>query len=106
MLYITRSRYKESVKAGDLEKVNRLIDTELIPALETIAGVRSAQAYNSIAGEVTFVLDMEDMATIDRILADPGLKPVMGRVLYEWMVRVGGEVLYDRPVWQGLYGEG
>ena len=103
MLYITRNRYKESVKSEDLSKINKLIDTEIIPALEKVEGVRSAHAYNSIAGELTFVLDTQDMATVDRILADPGLKAVMGK-LFNVLVCIGGEVLYDRQRWEGLYG--
>ena len=102
MLYVTRSRYKDAVKARDLLEINKLIDTEIIPAVEKVEGMRSAQAYNSIAGEITFVLDVQDLATVDRILADPGCKAVLGKML-DFVVRTGGEVLYDRPTWQGLY---
>jgi hypothetical protein len=65
---------------------------------------RSAQAYNSINGEVTFVLDIQNMATVDRILADPGTRAGMAWA-YDLLVRTGGEVLYDRPAWQRLYGK-
>ena len=105
MLYVTRSRVKESLKSEDLSEVNKLIDTEIIPVVGKVEGVQSAQAYNSITGEVTFVLDIQDLATIDRLLADAGCRAVFGR-LYDYLVRTGGEVLYDRPTWQGLYGKG
>ena len=104
MLYITRNRVKESVKSEHFAKVNKLVDAEIIPAVEKVDGVRSAQAYNSITGELTFLLEMQDLATIDRLLADPGCRAVFGK-MSEYLVRTGGEVLYDRPVWQGLYGE-
>jgi hypothetical protein len=104
MLYITRSRVKELVTSAHLAQVNELIDTEIVPAVEEVEGVRSAQAFNSITGELTFVLDMQDLATIDRLLADPGCRAVFGK-MNEFLVRTGGEVLYDRPVWQGLYGK-
>jgi hypothetical protein len=103
MLYITRSRVKESVTGEQLAEINRRIDTEAIPAIKQVEGVRSVQAYNSIAGEVTFVLDIANMATVDRILADAGTRAGMAWV-YDLLVRTGGEVLYDRPAWQGLYG--
>ncbi len=102
MLYITRNRYKDSVTAKDLLAINKLIDSEIIPAVDKVEGVRSTQAYNSIAGEVTFVLDIQDLATVDRILADPGCKAVFGKLL-DFLGRTGGEVLYDRPKWQKLY---
>ena len=104
MLYVTRGRYKESVKGEDLLEINKFTDTELIPAVEKVEGVRSAQAYNSITGELTFVLDIRDLATIDRLLADPGCKAVLGKTL-AFMVRTGGEVLYDCPLWQEMYGK-
>lgn len=104
MLYITRSRVKESVKSEHLAGVNKIIDTEILPALEKVEGIRSARAFNSITGELAFVLDIQDMATIDRLLADTGCREVLGK-LYNDTVRTGGEILYDRPVWQGLYGK-
>ena len=104
MLYITRSRVKESVKATELSAFNKLIDTQLIPAVQKVEGVRSATAYNSITGEVTFVLDIQDLATVDRLISDAGCKAVFNQ-LYDYTVRTGGEVLYDRAVWQGLYGK-
>ena len=36
MLYITRNRYKESVTANNLPDINKLIDTEIIPAIENV----------------------------------------------------------------------
>ena len=56
------------------------------------------------AGEVTFVLDIQDLATVDRLISDAGCKAVFNQ-LYDYTVRTGGEVLYDRAVWQGLYGK-
>lgn len=104
MLYITRYRVKESVKSAQLPGVNKLMDTGTIPAVEKVEGVRSAKAYNSITGEVTFVLDIVDLATVDRILADARCKAMFGK-LFDDLVRTGGEVLYDRAAWQGLYGK-
>ena len=104
MLYITRNRLKEHVGPEHLGTINRLIDEELIPAVSKVEGVRSATAYNSITGEVNFIIDMNDLATIDRVLADKGLAAVFGKLMKD-LSRTGGEVLYDRPVWQALYGK-
>ncbi len=104
MLYITRNRYKESVTAQNIPDINKLIDTEIIPAIENVDGVKSATAFNSITGEITFILDIQDLATVDRILTNPGTRAALGKI-YDVMVRTGGEVLYDRPKWEGLYGK-
>ncbi len=104
MLYITRSRYKESVKAENIPDINKLIDAEIIPAIEKVEGVQSIKAYNSITGEVNMVMDIQNLATVDRIMSDPGVRAVAGKI-YDVLVRTGGDVLYDRPKWQGLYGK-
>jgi len=104
MLYITRSRYKESVMASNIPDINKLFDTEIIPAIEKVEGVQSVKAYNSITGEVNMVMDIQNLATVDRIMADPGVRAIAGKI-YDVLARTGGEVLYDRPQWQGLYGK-
>jgi hypothetical protein len=104
MLYITRSRQKESMPAEQLSELNHLIDNEIIPAVREIQGVRAAQAYNSIGGELVMLLDIENMATVDRIISNRAIAPAFSK-LTSYVVRTGGEVLYDRPAWQGLYGK-
>jgi hypothetical protein len=105
MLYITRSRYKESVSATGLAEANKFVDMEVLPAAKAVPGVRSAQSYNSISGEMVFILEVENLATIDRVLSDPGCHAAFAK-LHTYFARSGGEVLYDRAKWQGLYGEG
>jgi hypothetical protein len=105
MLYLTRSRQKESMRPEQLAELNGLIDTEIIPAIRDIQGVRSVQAYNSINGELVLLLDIENLATVDRIISNRDLAPSLSK-LTGYVVRTGGEVLYDRPAWQGLYGKG
>lgn len=53
-------------------------------------------------GELVALLDIKDLASVDRILADPGCRATFGE-LYELTVRTGGEILFDRPQWQQLY---
>ena len=103
MLYTTRFRLKESLMPKDMVEVNRLIDTKIIPAANKVEGVRSAACYQSSNGELIMLLDVANLATVDRILADKGCQAVFGE-LYALCVRTGGEILFDRPAWQALYG--
>jgi hypothetical protein len=104
MLYTTRFRLKESLLPKDMAEVNRLIDTKIIPAGTAVEGVRSVAGYQSITGELVLMLDIADLATVDRILADKGCQAVFGE-LYALTMRTGGEILFDRPAWQALYGK-
>jgi hypothetical protein len=102
MLYSVRFRLKESLQPQEMAEVNKLIDTKIIPAVEKVDGVRSAQFYQSITGEITGFVDIENLAAVDRILADSGCRAVFGEMTAV-TIRTGGEVFYDRPVWQNLY---
>lgn len=104
MLYTTRFRLKESLMPKDMVEVNRLIDTKIIPAANKVKGVRSSASYQSSNGELVMILDVADLATVDRILADKGCQAVFGE-LYALCVRTGGEIFFDRPAWQALYGK-
>ena len=103
MLYTTRFRLKESLMPKDMVDINRLIDTKIIPAADKVKGVRSSACYQSSNGELVMILDVADLATVDRILADKGCQAVFGE-FYAVCVRTGGEILFHRPAWQALYG--
>jgi hypothetical protein len=49
-------------------------------------------------------MEIDNMATIDRVIVDPGVAGIMGRT-YEFVSRIGGEILVDRPAWQDIYGK-
>jgi hypothetical protein len=103
MLYIVRVRMKESTTGADIGPLNKLLDTELLPALASVDGVNSAEGYNSITGEIVVLLDIENTGTVDKLLSNSAVAAATGKWL-ELAVRSGGEILYDRPAWQGLYG--
>ena len=102
MIYITRFRIKESVQPTETAEVHKLFDTKIIPAVEGVEGVRSAQVFQSFNGELVALIEMDNLATVDRILVDEGCRAVFGE-LGKHTMRTGGEVLYDRPAWQALY---
>ena len=103
MLYSTRSRLKESLSQEEIARAHEILDTKVIPAVLQVEGVNSFDVYQASNGELVALLDVKDLASVDRILADPGCRAVFG----EWnrlTMRTGGEILFDRPQWQQLYG--
>ena len=103
MIFVVRNRYKESLKPEDFAKVNRLIDEEIIPAMEKIKGVKSVRAYNSFGGEIVMLVEIEELAAIDRALVDHEYNRIASQ-MFDYMVRVGGDVWYDRKSWERCYG--
>jgi len=103
MIYVVRNRYKESLKPEDFGKVNRLIDEQVIPAMEKIKGVKSMRAFNSFGGEIILLVEIEELAAIDRALVNEEYNKIASQ-MFDYMVRVGGDVWYDRKGWEKCYG--
>jgi len=103
MMFVVRQRYKESVKPEDFEKVNRLLDEGVIPAMEKIRGVKSVRAFNSFGGDVVVLVEIEELAAIDRALVDEEFNRIASR-MFDYMVRVGGDIWYDRKSWEKCFG--
>ena len=53
---------------------------------------------------MVLILDIANLTAVDRILADKGCQAVFGE-FYALTVRTGGELLFERPAWQALYGK-
>jgi hypothetical protein len=103
MIYVVRNRYKEVLKPEDFAKVNRLIDEGIIPAMERIRGVKSVRAFNSFGGEIILLVEIDELAAIDRALIDEEYNQIAS-AMFDYMVRVGGDVWYDRKSWEKCYG--
>ena len=103
MIFVVRNRYKESLKPEDFAKVNRLIDEGVIPSMERIQGVKSVRAYNSFGGEIVLLVEIDELAAIDRALVDEEYNRIASQ-MFDHMVRVGGDVWYDRTSWEKCYG--
>jgi len=103
MIYVVRQRYKEWLKPEDFPKVNRLIDEGVIPEMEKIQGVRSVRAFNSFGGEIIILVEIDGLAAIDRALVDKEYNRIASG-MFEYMMRVGGDVWFDRTSWEKCYG--
>ncbi len=103
MIFVVRNRYKESLRPADFQKVNRLIDEGIIPSMEKIKGVKSVRAFNSFGGEIVLLVEIDELAAIDRALVDQEYNRIASR-MFDYLVRVGGDVWYDRKSWEKCYG--
>ena len=103
MIFVVRNRYKESLKPDEFQKVNRLIDEQIIPTMERIKGIDSVRAFNSFGGEVILLVEIKELAAIDRALVDEAYNRVASQ-MFDYLVRVGGDVWYDRKSWEKCYG--
>ena len=78
MLHSTRFRAKESLSAQDAANVHQILDAKVIPTALEVEGVRSFIVQQSSNGELVALLDIKDLATVDRILADEGCRASFG----------------------------
>jgi len=103
MFLVARQRYKESLKPEDFAKVNRLLDEGIIPAMERIKGVKCVRAYNSFRGDVVILVEIEELAAIDRALVDAEFNEIASG-MFDYMVRTDGDIWYDRKSWEKCFG--
>lgn len=101
MLIISRCRIKEHVRSDGMAALNQWLDGEFIPVYEKTEGVNSIQAYNSNSGDLIFVADVDNYATVDNILANADFAPVIDK-WFEYLTKIGEDILLDRPVLQGF----
>ena len=103
MIYLIRLRLKDSATIDDFPKINQHLDEVALPAIGNSEGVQAVQAYNSIHGEIVLIIDMENLAALDRILNTREVGAAISPLL-QWTVRVGpGDIMYDRGPYQALY---
>jgi len=81
MYYMTDCQYKTSMRSADPSMAkHKLVDAEIIPAIKHVAGVRSVHGYCNKPGHLTLVMDIQDLATIDRMLADQMCQVIFDRL--------------------------
>jgi hypothetical protein len=71
--------------------------------MEKIEGVRSVRAFNSFGGEIVILVEIDGLAAIDRALVDAEYNRIASG-MFEYMMRVGGDVWFDRKSWEKCYG--
>ena len=83
-VYIRRFDLKESMSDAEVLDTWKFVMEEALPAFQNVSGVRSVKLYSGAGGlraDLRLVVEMDDAGVYERILADPGVRPVLGRAM-------------------------
>ncbi len=86
-LYVRRFSFKDSLTDAQLVDEWKFLMNQAVPAVEKVPGVRSCKAYWGAGGlraDITVLIDMDDAAVYERLVADPGVRPLIARLYGSW----------------------
>jgi hypothetical protein len=85
--YVRRVNLKPSLSDAEVATYWRFLLDEAIPMMQKVPGVRSIKLYSGAGGlraDIRAVIEMDDAGVYERLLADPQVRTVIGKVYAAW----------------------
>ena len=86
-LYVRNFSFKDSLSDDEVLEQWRLLTGEATQAIENVEGVRSVKWYSgagALRAQIRAAIDMDDAAAYERLLVDPTVSKLLGRVYGAW----------------------
>jgi len=93
-LYTRTFSLKGSLTDGEVLDLWRWTMDEVIPAVRGVSGIRSVKAYSgagALRADLSLLVEMDDAAAYERLLMDPGVRPLLGRLYGSWDLTSAGQ---------------
>ncbi|MER3404872.1 MAG: hypothetical protein C4289_06660 [Chloroflexota bacterium] len=72
----------------------RFVMEEFAPACLGVPGIRSVKFYSgagALRADLTGLIEMDDAAAYERLLLDPGVRKLLGRLYCAWDLKYAGQ---------------
>ncbi len=86
-LYTRTFDFRDSLSDAQAGEELRWLVEDCAPLIEGVSGVRSVKFYSGVGGlraDIMILVEMDDAAAYERIIADPELSPLMARLFGAW----------------------
>ena len=86
-LYVRRFSFKDSISDSEILDYWKFLVDEAVPAIEKVDGVRSVKLYSgagALRADIRVVFEMDDAGVYERVLMDPDLGKMFGRIYGAW----------------------
>jgi len=93
-LYTRTFRFKESLSDAQVVEEWRYLLNEVVPAIQRVPGVRSVKAYSragALRADLTAFIEMDDAAVYERLLVNPEVSRLLGRMYGGWDMNTAGQ---------------
>ena len=94
-LYVRRVNLKDSLSDAEVVAYWKFFQEEFIPVAMKVPGVRSVKMYSGAGGlraDIVGLIDMDDAGVYERMLADPGVRPLIAKVYAAWDLKTATQV--------------
>jgi hypothetical protein len=85
--YVRRVNLKATMSDAEVAAYWRFMFDEAIPVFQKVAGVRSIRIFSgagALRADIRAVIEMDDAAVYERLLADAQVRKVIGKVYAAW----------------------
>jgi hypothetical protein len=93
-LYARTFNLKDSLTDEEVLRYWRFCLDEVTPALLKVNGVRSVRWYSgagALRADISVLFEMDDAAAYERLLLDPTVRTMLGRVYGSWDHKSAGQ---------------
>jgi hypothetical protein len=85
--YVRRVNLKATMSDAEVAAYWRFMFDEAIPVFQKVAGVRSIRIFSgagALRADIRAVIEMDDAAVYERLLADAQVRKIIGKVYAAW----------------------
>jgi hypothetical protein len=93
-LYTRTYALKDALTDEDVLAYWRFAMEEVAPACLHVPGIRSVKFYSgagALRADLSILIEMDDAAAYERLLLDPGLRKLLGRLYGSWDLKMAGQ---------------
>jgi len=86
---------KDSLSDAEVVAYWKFFQEEFIPAVLKVPGIRSCKLYSGAGGlraDIVGLIEMDDAGVYERLLADPGVRPLIAKVYAAWDLKTATQV--------------
>lgn len=93
-LYTRTYALKDALTDDDVLSYWRFAMEEVAPACLHVPGIRSVKFYSgagALRADLSILIEMDDAAAYERLLVDPGVRKLLGRLYGAWDLKMAGQ---------------
>lgn len=93
-LYTRTFSLKDSLTDEEVLEAWSFLTEEGLPAIAAVPGIRSVKVYSgagALRADIAVLIEMDDAAAYERMLVDPQVSKLLGRVYDKWDLKTAGQ---------------
>ena len=105
-MYVRRFNFKDSLSDAQVIEELKWLLNEAVPAVQRVPGIKSCRLFSgagALRADLTVTIEMDDGGVYERLLTDPGVRLLLGRLYGSWDLKTATQV-FRREITPQLIG--